>query len=187
MTNPGHVDPGYVGQLRFTIINMGSQSYPLQRGAEIVTLLLFELSGDCHRDWPRRGNGVSPIRQANIDVLSSDFLDVERRAKQITDQAVKDATFRATSISAVAVLIVPILVGSFGLASALFTPMWKTDLEKQMAAIKEWANVGQMQARVTKLEEDINATKAATCKLEPPPTYCQLPSPATPNASKKTP
>jgi len=45
MTNPGHVDPGYAGPMRFTVINMGSQDYILRRGDEIVTMLLIELSG----------------------------------------------------------------------------------------------------------------------------------------------
>jgi dCTP deaminase len=183
ITNPGHVDPGYVGQLRFTIINMSSQSYPLQRGREIVTLLVIELSGDSHRDWPSRGNQASPIGQANIDVLSSDFLDVERRAKEITDQAVTNATFRAVGISA----IVPILVAIIGFSSVLFTPTWKTDLEKQMAAVKEWANVGQTQARVTKLEADLNAIKLAVCRQNPAAPYCQPEIPAAPDAARKMP
>ena len=41
MTNPGHVDPGYAGVMRFTVINMGKDPYYLERGGRIVTLLLF--------------------------------------------------------------------------------------------------------------------------------------------------
>lgn len=45
MTNPGHVDPGYEGPMRFTVINMARETYPLRHGDRIVTLLLFRLKG----------------------------------------------------------------------------------------------------------------------------------------------
>src|SRR5439155_1078559 len=44
MTNPGHVDPGYVGRLSFTVINMGRDKFLLSPGLAIVTLLLFQLT-----------------------------------------------------------------------------------------------------------------------------------------------
>jgi deoxycytidine triphosphate deaminase len=172
MTNPGHVDPGYAGRMRFTVINMGSKQYRLARGEQIVTLLLFELSGDCQRDWLARGNADSPIRQANLELLSKDFLDVEERAKKITDAAVNESKLWATGISA----IVPLLVGVATLATTLFVPGWRYDLEKQMAGMKEWANVGKTEARVTALETELSAIKAATCKQSPLPPYCPPPA-----------
>src|SRR5580658_9219122 len=32
MTNPGHVDPGYVGPMHFTVINMGREEFSLRKG-----------------------------------------------------------------------------------------------------------------------------------------------------------
>ena len=46
MTNPGHVDPGYVGLMRFTVMNVGREDITLRRGDPIVTLLFFRLNGD---------------------------------------------------------------------------------------------------------------------------------------------
>ena len=57
MTNPGHVDPGYAGPMRFSVINMGSQDYILRQGDEIVTMFLIELSGSAQRDWLMRHGG----------------------------------------------------------------------------------------------------------------------------------
>jgi len=174
MTNPGHVDPGYVGPMHFTVINMGSQEYPLRRNAPIVTLLVFELSDNSHRDWRARGNEAAPIRQESIDALSRDFLDVTRRATEITEKGVKDATFRTTWIGGAFTAVVALV----GFASASFMPAWRYDLEKQMAGIKEWSNVVKTEARVASLESDLAAIKAVTCKQSPRLSYCP-PAPST--------
>src|SRR3989442_3559815 len=88
MTNPGHVDPGYEGVMRFTVINMAREAYSLRSGDRIVTLLLFELEKAVRSDWRKRNpggeaKGPSPISQATSNRLSKDFVDVERRAKKI--------------------------------------------------------------------------------------------------------
>src|SRR6266481_1005052 len=50
MTNPGQVDPGYEGRLRFTVINMGSQDFVLREGDVIVSLILMELKNASQSD-----------------------------------------------------------------------------------------------------------------------------------------
>lgn len=84
MTNPGHVDPGYEGVMRFTVINMGKDPYPLERGKEIVTLLLFSMDHSAHTHWGLRNPGGSTLpTQPQINRLSEDFVDVEKRARKI--------------------------------------------------------------------------------------------------------
>jgi len=172
MTNPGHVDPGYVGPLHFTVINMGSREYELKRGDGIVTLLIFELSGPSHRDWQARGNPTPspPIKQGSIDVLSKDFLDVERRAKKITTTALTKASLFASVIAIAVSALIPV-------ATAFYKPEWRYDLEKQIAAVKESTSVAKTEARVTILETDLAAIKAATCRQSPLPAYCPPPAP----------
>jgi dCTP deaminase len=87
MTNPGHVDPGYVGVMRFTVINMGKDPYCLQRGGRIVTLLLFRLNHSVHSTWLDRNPAGSTLpSHANISRLSRDFVDVDERAKKIANE-----------------------------------------------------------------------------------------------------
>jgi dCTP deaminase len=87
MTNPGHVDPGYEGVMRFTVINMGKDPYCLERGGRIVTLLLFRLNQPVHSHWLQRNPAGSSLpNQANISRLSRDFVDVEARAKKIANE-----------------------------------------------------------------------------------------------------
>ena len=54
VTNPGHVDPGYSGTLRLTLINMGRSEFPLREGLPIISLLLFRF-GDA-TEYPVQSN-----------------------------------------------------------------------------------------------------------------------------------
>jgi dCTP deaminase len=84
VTNPGHVDPGYKGVMRFTVINMAKEPYHLRTGDRIVRLLLFEIDKTAKSDWGLRNpDGSQPPTQDDINLLSKDFVDVERRAETI--------------------------------------------------------------------------------------------------------
>lgn len=103
MTNPGHVDPGYEGVLRFTVINMGKEPYHLESGGKIVTLLLFRLEANARANWSQRNPGGShPPTHAAINRLSRDFVDVEKRAR---DQGVKMGALILGMLSVVAVIL----------------------------------------------------------------------------------
>jgi hypothetical protein len=174
MTNPGHLDPGYHGKLRFTVINMGRESYSLDRGAPIVTLLFFELTDKSKCDWPSRGNSSSGIAQESIDRLSRDFVDVTRRAKEISDSTVKKsigfATAIATAFAALVTVAVPSVVSLFLTSPEKST--WGRAIEAQVSVLKESCNVQRTQQRVESLEATVLAITAATCKQSPPPAYC---------------
>src|SRR6266700_3695817 len=57
MTNPGHVDPGYVGPMHLTVINMGRDSYDVSIGDAIVTVIFFELEANVTADYSARNPG----------------------------------------------------------------------------------------------------------------------------------
>lgn len=101
MTNPGHIDPGYSGTLQFTVINMGRGDYVLRRKDLIVTLLIFKLAGQVDADYGARNPGAaaSSITQANIDLLSPDFIDVRKRATSIARKTLGFATVVGTVLA----------------------------------------------------------------------------------------
>jgi deoxycytidine triphosphate deaminase len=111
VANIGHIDPGFEGQLRFTIINMGGSDYPLERGTVAVgTLLLFRLSSQSRTSWSARHGVTVPKGEpdkAEIDSLARDFADIESRTGQIAKKAVKRLQWRF-SLWAV---LVPMLLG----------------------------------------------------------------------------
>jgi deoxycytidine triphosphate deaminase len=110
MTNPGHVDPGYTGPMHFTVINMGRVPYTLRIGDRICTVLFFELGSDVQADYRKRHGGsadtqvpsVPPagLREVEVNRLAKDFVDVEKRARDIAKKAVRKAQWTATILAA---------------------------------------------------------------------------------------
>src|SRR6266571_1725906 len=81
MTNPGHVDPGFRGRLKFTVINMGKKPIELAAGKPICTLLFFRINAPEYAydkldntDKPQPPSDSSLLRK-----LSKDFLEFDRR------------------------------------------------------------------------------------------------------------
>ena len=103
MTNPGHVDPGYNGRLRFTVINMGREDYVLRHKDVIVTMLIFKLDVGADASYSQRNprSAAPAIDQADIDILSPDFVDVEKRASAIARRTLVSATAAATVLAAI--------------------------------------------------------------------------------------
>ncbi len=109
-TNPGHIDPGYHGTLSFTVINMGSEPYELRSGEDIVTLLIFRLSGDARSPYNARRPGLQgAVTDGRLDRLSHDFLDVSARARRAAE-----ASERKTRALGLGVPIVVALVALAG-------------------------------------------------------------------------
>jgi dCTP deaminase len=132
MTNPGHVDPGYSGVMRFTVINMGRDPYYLQRGGRIVRLLLFRLDQAVHSNWLQRNPQGSHLpNNADISRLSRDFVDVDRRARKI---ARKKGIQWSAGIAA-AVTLVGILLQLIG-SGRLFSGAAIEDLKKRQEMVE---------------------------------------------------
>jgi dCTP deaminase len=121
MTNPGHIDPGYEGPLHCTVINMGRETFALNRGERIMRVLFFELD-NANQASPAEPMGAitNQISPELLARLSVDFLDVEKRAQSIANAAVRASTIRASIIGA----LVPIAVGLLTLAvTAFYSPL----------------------------------------------------------------
>lgn len=121
LTNPGHVDPGYKGTLKFTIINMGQDEYELARGNKIASLMLLEVKNPTGTGWSDRHksdlNQDSAIQEINrtnelLEKLSVDFLDIKSRATKIARKEVLKNSF-LFSVVLVAVTILLTLLGSW--------------------------------------------------------------------------
>jgi deoxycytidine triphosphate deaminase len=78
-TNPGHIDPDYVGHLHLTVVNMGKENFSIVRGDRMMRVMFFELSNDVHH---LIGEPPSPLTEELLGRLSHDFLDIDDRAKK---------------------------------------------------------------------------------------------------------
>jgi hypothetical protein len=128
---------------------MGSQDYPLKRDDEIVTMLLIELSRSARQHWLRR-RGDTPAglpSQDDLDRLSADFLDVDRRATEISDKISSKAVRKAelevknwsSKLTLFGVIGAALLTGFFGLWNTLAKPAWQdplNEVKKEIAVLK---------------------------------------------------
>jgi deoxycytidine triphosphate deaminase len=125
MTNPGHVDPGYQGHMHLTLINMGRDPVTLEKGAELVTLLVFKLDKPVAAGYGQRrpGEGSDPVATF-LPSLTPDFMDITNRAKELAkeeaDERVKEAREEVTGTAVwigVAATIVSVVILAFNFAT----------------------------------------------------------------------
>jgi len=128
MTNPGHVDPGYCGQLQFTVINMAEETLPLQKHQAICTLLMFQLDQDSAAPYNVRVPNVPPLLFDNVAKLSKDFVNVEGRTRTIVKGVALKYSLLVTGVVALLTFFGGILVDRM-------------------------KNVGDLKERVIKLQE----------------------------------
>lgn len=107
----GHIDPGFSGKLRMTLINMGRDPYLMKKGDTVATILLFKLQKSCAYGLRQR-QGLQPYTGGLEDIrhLAPDFLNISRTVKELA----KAETERALGTSgwryAFLVLFLPIVV-----------------------------------------------------------------------------
>ncbi|QKV54723.1 dCTP deaminase domain-containing protein [Comamonas antarctica] len=113
MTNPGHVDPNYHGSLHLTVINMGSEPYPLKTGDRLLRTMVFKLDGST----AKKVSSASPLTEELLARLSPDFLDVNKRvdaaAKKAIDAADRRNLLRQAMMPVIVAIVTAVLtVGS---------------------------------------------------------------------------
>lgn len=160
MTNAGHVDPGYKGKLRYTLINMGRDDFELSTGQDLVTLLFFELSHNPKADYSLRGGqaGGSPQR-GQVNKLSKDFIDLEKQISRVSKRAANSAVARA-SVSATIISVVVTLLGM--IATIVGTVLLDRsshlrDTERQVLELK--GEVKRLDEKITNRMESNQSTK----------------------------
>ena len=149
MTNPGHVDPGYDGNMRFTVINMGSEPFELREGLQIATLLFFKIEAESPSSWRKNNPSLCnrPITKADLSKLSVDFLDVEERAKNIAQSTV----YRSDRLFFFSTLLLSLLA----VLVAIFLPLL-TDrgLKEKIATLEGSIAAKELEYRVKVLEDN---------------------------------
>lgn len=173
MTNAGHVDPGYKGPLRFTIINLGREPFLLTDDDIIFTLLIIQLSGDVTKGWCERNGGEGkPPSKDDLLKLPVDFLDIDARAEakaeEISTKLIKEKELELKSIEgkwkiygAVATTIIAIVITVLQLV--LFNPTKKSvsELEKRVmnltTEVKNYSVTERLNDQLEGLDKRVDA------------------------------
>jgi dCTP deaminase len=146
MTNPGHIDPGFKGHLKFTVINLGKKPIELSAGKPICTLLFFSIDKPDFA-YDQLANDEKPAslsENALLRKLSKDFLSIEKRAKDHANRAVKNAQIITPIIAALAAAAVTIFVNYFnGL----------NDLKVKIEGVEKTVSLQELKVRLERLEQ----------------------------------
>jgi len=108
----GHIDPGFKGALRMTLINMGRDDYELKHTDTIATVLLFKLHRNCAVGLRDR-LGTQPYASGLNDIrhLAPDLLNISQTAKAIAKQTAERALGHSGWKHAFVVYFLPIIGG----------------------------------------------------------------------------
>lgn len=168
MINAGHIDPGFKGRLRFTVINVGKSPISLWREQPIFTLLFLRLEGAAEKGWLERRQRLiaSPPTQPEVDKLSPDFLNIEGRADSAAKKAVNKAALKAPIITGVLSFFGAIVVGFVTFYLTLWSDIrgLKNDVGDLNTAldIKARANhVETLRAEIVELKKALEDVRAA--------------------------
>lgn len=172
MTNPGHIDPGFSGKLRFTVINMSAVSFSLRRGDAIVTLIVHLLAEPVAHDFTQRrtaaGLGVLPDPSwDDVNRLAKDFVDVEARSKRIASAEVQTAqdrlnrldtrtkwfTVLAAALGVLGTILVGWLTGLQGVRNDV------NDLKSKIDVVELKNEIKGLAERVTAVERKVPENK----------------------------
>ncbi|WP_279213666.1 dCTP deaminase domain-containing protein [Delftia acidovorans] len=113
MTNPGHVDPGYSGPLRVTVINMGKEPFSLQPGQSFLRAFIHKLDAPATTEPPKNAS----MSQELLNKLSPDFLNVKSRAEEAAKKYIDRAVLRTQWLQFVFPVLATIAAAGIGAAA----------------------------------------------------------------------
>lgn len=141
MTNPGHIDPGFEGKLKFTLINMSKKSFPVSADEVIATLLFIKIEQATKDYQQRRQNGKNGEPKQSVgtqstekgsvvehdprqkpqdmkmaemlDSLNHDFMDINVRTDKAIKTAARTILFRGTLIVSLVTALIAFLAKHF--------------------------------------------------------------------------
>lgn len=162
----GHVDPGFRGPLRITLINMGRHPYELRSGDSIVTVLLFRLATPVAVGLRDRTDGVQPYEKGLEDIrhLSADFLNIESRVKELAGNVARTTLGESGWRRAFFSWCLPIVIG---ILTALLT--YYVHVESRLAGLEAksglFTDIQQLERRIDQLESKLkNVTSTAPAR-----------------------
>lgn len=139
-TNFGHIDPGFEGYLKFTVINMGAETLLLERGMRIAGVVLFKLTAGTDKYKPRHD---ADNFYAHAKSLPRDFLNVsERIATGVKDRITQEWAIRdrrnmyITMGGAIFAVVVTIWIGILAFVGPLYSEVWKLEQKVDFITVK---------------------------------------------------
>ena len=150
MTNPGHVDPGFKGRLRFTVINLGRKPIELASGNPICTLLIFSVAEPdrAYDQLDTTEKPVGPTDAVLLARLSKDFLNFSDRIKTTVAGELRTAQIATPIISGILAILLTILANIVANNLSVVN-----ELKAKVAGLEKEVAVKDLTTRIEKLEK----------------------------------
>jgi deoxycytidine triphosphate deaminase len=174
MTNAGHIDPGYCGELHYTLINLGKDEFRLEVGKEVVTVLFFEMSAPCKADYTQRG-GTPQLgsMQQRANMLSKDLVNLQQQISKVSKSAATRAVLSAAFVSALIAVVVTILGTGMTLGGSLL--------------LDRTSELRKAQEDIIKLKAEVESLKDSKSKPSPQiPPSSQKPAKSSSDGTEKS-
>lgn len=156
MVNLGHIDPGWQGKVKFVLINVGKEDYPIKKNDIVATFLFFELDEDVEKNYAqRRPNSTFPLTpdvSSIVNSLSKDFLDVNKRAGVIVKKSI---TFNS-AISGIIAAVISLIGYYYGQSFESKIKEVEKEVEKEVQCVKKDYEYGKLKSEVDSLKKEIN-------------------------------
>jgi len=168
VTNLGHIDPGYDGTIKFTLVNMGRKSYSLRSGENIYTTLFFRLKDDVRADYRQRSRtggaaGNTQRMDELLDSLPPDFLDVDSRANEAAKKAVSDELKNPYRLAMGTFITAVVAFGANILITLNQTSDFRAEVQEHKDAIDRQLAI---EATARSAKESAEATRQALADLK---------------------
>lgn len=161
----GHIDPGFRGKLRLSLINLGKDIHQFKSGDVIGTVLLFRLGQSVEKPFDSLPISEGHYHDGLDDVrhLSPDFLYIKERTTKYADDAAKrrlgESGWRYAFFQWCLPIIVGVLTGWGAYAIQVHSRL--TSAEAQLLSVKDYAD---MRIQLNKLEDQIKQQEEAISK-----------------------
>jgi len=157
MTNPGHIDPGFIGQMHFTVINMGNAPYKLEVGDKIVSLSFFPVDPEPEYAFgalqPGRPAASAGLNEELLNRLSLDFMNIDSRAESISKRHANRAYIFAAILTFTGVIFNTILNSSDSPDVPSRDELLK--LQTRLEKIETTKEIDGIEQRLNSLEEEM--------------------------------
>ncbi|WP_316191852.1 MULTISPECIES: dCTP deaminase domain-containing protein [unclassified Bradyrhizobium] len=150
MTNPGHIDPGFKGRLKFTVINLGKKPVQLVSGSPICTLLFFSIEAPdfAYDQLDKKDKPNTPTERALLATLSKDFLSFGKRIQQAAASEVRQAQIWTPIIAGILAILLTIGANLFATYVS-----GVNELKVTVEGLKKEIGVKDLSSRIEKLEQ----------------------------------
>lgn len=140
ITNTGHIDPGYSGNLRYAVVNMGNSRFHLRKGDPLVKVMFFRMYRPASPHWGELHPPSEPPTFRQIADLGKSLAAIHSKVEQQAASVAKEEFLKqglhtllwTTAAATIIAILATIVTFNFGLA-----PMIERQIHFELDQIKK--------------------------------------------------